>query len=90
MTKSPIHPGEHLREFVEDFQITHYQLATDIRVQQTRINEIINGTRSISADTAVRLGRYFGTSAQFWMNLQTQYDITIAEQNIKDPIKSVA
>ena len=85
-----IHPGEHLREFVEDFQITRYRLATDIHVQQTRINEIINGKRSISADTAVRLGRYFGTSAQFWMNLQTQYDITIAEQNIKDPIKSVA
>ncbi|HCH32764.1 MAG TPA: addiction module antidote protein, HigA family [Oceanospirillaceae bacterium] len=90
MTIVAIHPGEHLREFVEEFEITRYRLASEIHVQQTRVNEIINGKRSITADTAVRLGRYFGTTAHFWMNLQTQYDVTEAEQNITESIQCVA
>ncbi|MDC9719824.1 MAG: HigA family addiction module antitoxin [Gammaproteobacteria bacterium] len=85
-----IHPGEHLHEFVEEFEITRYRLAREIHVQQTRVNEIINGNRSITADTAVRLGRYFGTSALFWMNLQTQYDVAEAEKNITESIQCVA
>ena len=71
-----IHPGEILQlEFLEPLNITPYRLSKDIGVAQTRISEIISGKRSITADTALRLSRYFGNSAQFWLNLQTQYDL---------------
>ncbi|MFH7025902.1 MAG: HigA family addiction module antitoxin [Heteroscytonema crispum UTEX LB 1556] len=71
-----IHPGEILQlEFLEPLNITPYRLSKDIGVPQTRISEIISGKRSITADTALRLSRYFGNSAQFWLNLQTQYDL---------------
>ncbi len=90
MIMNSTHPGEHLLEFVEEFQISRYRLARDIHVQQTRIEEIIKGRRAITADTAVRLGRYFGTSAGFWMNLQTRFDIAEAEKKITDEIKGVA
>ncbi len=76
----PIHPGEHLSEFIAEFGITQYRLAKDIDVSPRRINEIVKSQRAITADTALRLGRYFGTSAQFWMNLQTAYDLEIAEK----------
>jgi len=67
----PVHPGEVLlEEFLKPLEISQYRLATDIRVPPRRINEIVPGTRSITADTALRLARYFGTSAAFWMNLQ--------------------
>ena len=79
MTKMrPIHPGEILKEdFMELLGLTGNRLALDLRVPATRIHEIVNGRRSITADTALRLARYFGTSAEFWMNLQAQYDIRI-------------
>jgi len=71
-----IHPGEILQlEFLEPLNITPYRLSKDIGVSQTRISEILQGKRSITADTALRLSRYFGNSAQFWLNLQTQYDL---------------
>ena len=71
-----IHPGEILQlEFLEPMNITPYRLSKDIGVTQTRIGEILSGKRSITADTALRLSRYFGNSAQFWLNLQTQYDL---------------
>ncbi|OUL18902.1 HigA family addiction module antitoxin [Nostoc sp. 106C] len=71
-----IHPGEILLvEFLEPLNITAYRLSKDIGVSQTRISEILSGKRSITADTALRLSRYFGNSAQFWLNLQTQYDL---------------
>lgn len=74
-----IHPGEILQlEFLEPLNITPYRLSKDIGVAQTRISEILSGKRSITADTALRLSRYFGNSAQFWLNLQTQYDIRLA------------
>ncbi len=74
-----IHPGEILEiEFLEPLNITPYRLSKDIGVAQTRISEILSGKRSITADTALRLSRYFGNSAQFWLNLQTQYDIRLA------------
>jgi addiction module HigA family antidote len=74
-----IHPGEILQlEFLEPLNITPYRLSKDIRVTQTRISEILSGKRSITADTALRLSRYFGNSAQFWLNLQTQYDLRLA------------
>ena len=71
-----IHPGEILQvDFLEPLNITPYRLSKDIGVTQTRISEILSGKRSITADTALRLSRYFGNSAQFWLNLQTQYDL---------------
>ncbi len=81
MTKKmipPIHPGEILlEEFLKPMSITQYRLAKDISVPGRRINEIVQGKRSISADTALRLGRYFNMSAEFWINLQTHHDLEI-------------
>ena len=72
----PIHPGEILmEEFLEPLGISQYRLAKDISVPPRRINEIVHGLRSITADTALRLARYFGTSERFWLNLQTRYDL---------------
>ncbi|MDJ0800967.1 MAG: HigA family addiction module antitoxin [Calothrix sp. MO_167.B12] len=78
-----IHPGEILQqEFLQPLDITAYRLSKDIGVAQTRISEILSGKRSITPDTALRLSRYFGNSAQFWLNLQTQYDLRQAlEEN---------
>ncbi|PSB19507.1 addiction module antidote protein, HigA family [Phormidesmis priestleyi ULC007] len=76
-----IHPGEILRlEFLEPMDITPYRLSKDIGVSQTRISEILSEKRSVTADTALRLSRYFGNSAQFWLNLQTQYALRQAEK----------
>ena len=71
-----IHPGEILKlDFLDELEITSYRLAKDIGVPQTRISQIIHGKRPITLDTAVRLSRYFNTSAQFWLNLQSHYDL---------------
>lgn len=75
----PIHPGEHLKEFMEEYGLSQYRLAKDINVPVTRIGKIIHHQRGISADTALRLGRYFGTTAQFWINLQSSYDLETAQ-----------
>jgi addiction module HigA family antidote len=84
----PIHPGEILaEEFLAPLGITQYRLAKDIHVPARRINEIVHGTRSISADTALRLGRYFGTSPQFWLNLQSSYDLATEQDRIGDRIE---
>jgi antitoxin HigA-1 len=73
---SPIHPGEILQEeFMEPLGLNQHQLAEALGVDATRINRIINGKTSITADTAMRLARYFGTSPQVWMNMQTKYDL---------------
>lgn len=78
---SNIHPGKILRlEFLEPLEITPYRLSKDIGVAQTRIGEILAEKRSITADTALRLSKYFGNSAQFWMNLQSQYDLRQAKE----------
>jgi addiction module HigA family antidote len=72
----PIHPGEVLLEdFLLPLGVSQYRLAKDIAVPPRRVNEIVHGIRSISADTALRLARYFGTTAEFWMNLQSRYDL---------------
>lgn len=74
----PIHPGEILmKEFLEPMGITQYRLSKDINVVPRRINEIVHGKRTITADTALRLSRFFGTSEQFWLNLQIKYDIEL-------------
>ena len=81
----PIHPGEILRsEFLEPMGISQYRLAKDISVPARRINEIVHGKRSITADTALRLGRFFGMSPQFWLNLQTRYDLEVTEDLLED------
>ena len=77
---SPIHPGEVLlEEFIKPMKLSQNRLAIDIGVDARRINEIVLGKRSISADTALRLARFFGNSPQFWLGLQTQYDLDVAE-----------
>ena len=79
----PIHPGEILlEEFLRPMDISQYRLAKDISVPQRRISEITQGKRSITADTALRLGRFFGMEAQFWLNLQARYDLLKAESNL--------
>lgn len=86
-----IHPGEILREeFLQPLGITAYRLAKDIHVPATRIADIVNERRSISADTALRLGRYFGNSAQFWLNLQTHYDLREARERHGEDVAAIA
>jgi addiction module HigA family antidote len=76
----PVHPGEILlAEFLEPLGITQYRLAKDISVPARRINEIVHGLRAITADTALRLSRYFGTSERFWLNLQIRYDLEVSK-----------
>ena len=80
---APIHPGEILlAEFLEPLALSQYRLAHDLSVPPRRINEIVQGMRGITADTALRLGRYFGTSAQFWLNLQTRYDLEVESDRL--------
>jgi len=80
---SPVHPGEVLlEEFIIPMNLSQNRLAIDIGVDARRINEIVLGKRAITADTALRLSRFFGNSPQFWMGLQTQYDLDIAEDQL--------
>ena len=76
---TPIHPGIILREDLANSGVSINQLGRDLRVPVNRVSEIVNGKRGITADTALRLARYFGTSAQYWLNLQTRYDLELAE-----------
>ena len=86
----PIHPGEVLMEdFIEGFDITQNKLAVSIGVPPRRINEIVHGKRGITADTALRLGKLFGTTAQFWLNLQTLYDLDLAEDRAAEQIDAI-
>jgi addiction module HigA family antidote len=79
----PIHPGEILqKEFLEPLELSQYRIANDINVPPRRINEIIHGTRSISADTALRLARYLGTSDEFWLDLQMHYDLEVERDRL--------
>ena len=79
----PIHPGEILKEdFLDPMGISQYRLAKDINVPARRINEIVHGKRSISADTALRLSKYFKMSAIFWINLQAHYDLEMASEQL--------
>jgi len=82
---SPIHPGEILLEdFLVPMSISQYRIAKDISVPARRINEIVHGTRAITADTALRLGKFFGMSPQFWLNAQAKYDLEIQRDKIGD------
>lgn len=84
----PVHPGEILsEEFLKPIDISQYRLAVDISVPPRRINEIVHGKRAISADTALRLARYFGNSESFWMNLQARYDLEVQRDRIGERLE---
>lgn len=85
-----IHPGEILNfEFLEPLEITAYRLAKDLNIPQTRISEIIKGNRRITADTALRLSKYFGNSAKFWLGLQNDYDIEEEKEKKANELKNI-
>ena len=87
ITLSPIHPGEVLLEdFMKPLGLTQYRLAHDIGVTPIRISQIVNGQRAISVDTAMRLARYFGTSATVWLRLQVRYDLEVAQGTLSERI----
>ena len=85
----PVHPGEVLlEEFLEPLEISQYRLAKDISVPPRRINVIVHGMRAVTADTALRLARYFGTSDRFWLNLQTSYDLDVQRDKLGDRLEA--
>ena len=84
-----IHPGEHLAEELETLGLSAAELARKMNVPTNRVTQILNGTRSITGDTALRLAHFFGTSAQFWLNLQSLYDLRLAEQKAGKSIKTL-
>ena len=87
---APVHPGEILlTEFLEPLGVSQYQLAKAVDVPARRINEIVHGQRRISADTALRLARYFGTSERFWMNLQARYDLEIEKDRLGAALNAI-
>lgn len=84
----PVHPGEVLRdEFLRPMKISVYELANAVKVPRTRVNDIVLGRRAVTIDTAIRLGRYFGTSSEFWINLQTRYDLDLADRTMRRRIE---
>ena len=90
ITMKPIHPGEVLMlDFLEPLGVTQHRLAVSIGVPPRRINEIVHGKRRISADTALRLARYFGTSERFWINLQSRYDLEIERDNLGSKLEEI-
>lgn len=85
---APVHPGEVLlHDFLEPLELTQYRLAKSLKVPARRINEIVHGTRAVSADTALRLARFFGTSDRFWLNLQAAYDLDVERDRLGERIK---
>lgn len=89
MARTPIHPGEHLAEELQELGMSAAELARNIEVPVNRVTGIINGQRSITADTALRLGHWFGTSPAFWMNLQQLYELRIAENTVGSKVSSL-
>ena len=84
----PIHPGVVLlEEFIKPLRISQYRLAKDVSVHARRINQIVHGKRSVTADTALRLSRYFGTSERFWLNLQSRYDLEVEKDRLGDRLE---
>jgi addiction module HigA family antidote len=90
MALTPIHPGEHLAEELEALNMSAAELARMIDVSTNRVTQILNGTRGIPGDTALRLAHFFGTSAQFWLHLQSLYDLRVAQVKIGKSIKALS
>ena len=87
---APVHPGEILlEEFLTPLAVSQYRLAKEIGVPARRINEIVHGQRRISADTALRLARFFGTSERFWINLQARYDLEVEKDRLGDALEGI-
>lgn len=87
---APIHPGEILQhDFIEPLGVTQYRLARSIQVHPRRINQIVHGDRAITADTALRLARYFGTSPQFWLGMQAQYELDVEQDRLGDALAAI-
>jgi len=90
MVMAPVHPGEILlEEFLTPLAVSQYKLAKEIGVPARRINEIVHGQRRISADTALRLARFFGTSERFWINLQARYDLEVEKDRLGDALEGI-
>ncbi len=89
MAIAAIHPGEHLAEELEALDMSAAELARKMSVPTNRVTQILNGTRAITGDTALRLAHFFGTSAQFWLNLQSLYDLRVAEEKAGKSIKTL-
>jgi addiction module HigA family antidote len=89
MARIPIHPGEVLADDLRALNMSASALARQLKVPTNRITEILNGERAVTGDTALRLAHFFGTSAQFWLNLQTLYDLRLTEQKAGKSIKSL-
>ena len=86
---SPIHPGEHLAEFLEELSVSQYRLAKEIGVSSRRINEVVHGKRGITADTALRLSRFFKTTPEFWMNLQSHYALELERDRLEPQLQDI-
>ena len=89
MGRSAIHPGEHLAEQLKELDMSAAALARQLKVPTNRITEILNGQRAVTGDTALRLGHFFGTSPEFWLNLQKLYELRLAEQKSGEMIKDL-
>ena len=89
MGRSAIHPGEHLAEQLEELAMSAAELARQLKVPTNRITEILHGQRAVTGDTALRLGHFFGTSPEFWLNLQKLYELRLAEQKFGETIKDL-
>ncbi len=89
MARTPIHPGEILADELAELAMSAAELAREIKVPANRITQIIAGKRAISADTALRLGKWFGTGPRLWLNLQQAYELDLASQEIKDTLKKI-
>lgn len=89
MAIAAIHPGEHLAEELEALDMSAAELARKINVPTNRITQILNGARAITGDTALRLAHFFGTSAQFWLNLQSLYDLRLAQQKVGKSVQAL-
>jgi addiction module HigA family antidote len=82
----PVHPGAYLKELLVELKISQYRLARDLGVPAMRISLVVNGKRPVTAELALRLGRYFGQNPRYWMNLQTRYDMDIAEDSLSEQV----
>jgi antitoxin HigA-1 len=89
MARTPTHPGEHLAEQLEALKMSAAELARQLKVPTNRITQILNGTRAVTGDTALRLGHFFGTTAEFWLNLQKLYELRVAEREVGQDVKSL-
>lgn len=82
----PVHPGAYLKELLDELALSQYRLAKDICVPAMRINYVVNGKRPVTAELALRLGRYFGQNPRYWLNIQSRYDMDIAEDTLSDQV----